>query len=130
MVKKANKSGDYRSFKIEGSSIGFEGGKFISSSPASAAKKAGRKLHKMIDTEAPFARYRGDKLIQVIIRETTLGSAQKLFAYDIYKVKLSTPTVRTLPNGSEYTIDFEYKIKALKEQDMPKTLRPLMQNAA
>lgn len=127
MVKKANKQGEYRSFKIEGSSIGYEGSKFISASPASAAKKAGRKLHKLIATDSEFAKYKGDKLIQVIIRETTLGSAQKLYAYDIYKVKLSTPTVRTLPDGSEYTIEFEYKVKSLLEQDMHKSLRPMMQ---
>jgi tryptophan synthase beta subunit len=124
MVKKANKPNEeYRSFSIEGSSIEFFGGKFISKTPGGAAKKAGRKLYSMIDKEPEFAKYKKDEMVQFIIRETTLGSAHKLFAYDAYKIRLDEPVVRKLPNGGEYTIEFVYKVRALKENELHEHLR-------
>jgi len=118
MVKKANKSGDYRSFKIEGSSIGYEGSAFVSASPGDSSRKAARKLYSLVDKDPEYARFRSDKLIQVILRETTQGSKNGIFAYDTYKVKLDKPVERKLPNGSTYVVEYAYKTKALKEQDV------------
>lgn len=129
MVKKANKSGEYRSFKIEGSSIGYEGSTFVSASPGDSARKAGRKLYNLVDKNSEYARFRNDKLIQVILRETTQGSKHGLFAYDTYKVKLDEPVERKLPNGSTYVVEYTYKAKALKEQDLSAGLKRKFQNA-
>lgn len=123
MVKKANKSGEYRSFKIEGSSIGYEGSAFVSATPGGAAKKAARKMYKLIQNDSSFSRYKSDKLVQIIIRETTLGSKNGLFAYDAYKEKLAQPVERKLPNGSMYVVEYVYKTKALGENDVSSSLR-------
>lgn len=119
MVKKSsNPDASYRSFKVEGSSIGFEGGKFISKTPTSAAKKVSRKLFDLIQKSPEFSKYKSDKDVQFIIRESTQGSSHKTYAYEGIKVKLSQPVVRVLPNGSEYTIEFEYKTHALKDKEI------------
>ena len=117
MVKKSsNPDVSYRSFKIEGSSIGFEGGKFISKTPTGAAKKVSRKLFDLVQKNHEYAKYKSDKDVQFIIRESTQGSSHKTYAYEGHKVVLSQPVVRVLPNGTEYTIEFEYKTFALKDK--------------
>ena len=123
MVKKANKSGEYRSFTVEGSSIGYEEGKFISKTPGGAAKKVARKLHRLIEDDRAFARYKNDKDVQFILRETTQGSAHKTLAYQAHKKKLAEPVVRKFPNGTEYTITHEYKALALKEHEVHPSLK-------
>jgi hypothetical protein len=123
MVKKANRSGDYRSFKIEGSSIGYEGSTFVSANPGDSARKAARKLHSLVEKDPEYSRFRSDKLIQVILRETTQGSKHGIYAYDTYKVKLADPVERKLPNGDTYLVEHTYKAKALKEQDVGANLK-------
>lgn len=124
MVKKAGKSGEYRSFTVEGSSIGFEDGKFVSKSPSAAAQKIGRKLFRLIAKEPGYARFKTDSVVQFIVRETTQGSSHKIFAYEGHKKKLSKPVERKLPNGETYIIEFEYKAKALHDNDVHDSLKP------
>lgn len=129
MVKKAGKSAEFfRSFTIEGSSIGFTGGVFVSKTPGSASKKATRKLFKVLHEDSEYARFRGDKKMQFILRESTQGSSHKTLAYDGYKNKLSPPVVRKLPGGKEYVIEFEYKTKALKEHQVHDSLKHHLKN--
>lgn len=126
MVKKVNpktkKVEDYRSFTVEGSSIGFEEGKFVSRNPGGAAKKVARKLHKLIETDSKYSRFNNNE-VQFILRETTVGSSHKTLAYQAHKNKLATPVVRTLPNGKEYTITHEYKALALREHEVHASLK-------
>jgi hypothetical protein len=141
MVKKSsNPNKEYRSFTIEGSSIGFEGGKFISLSPGSAASKAGTKLFRLVKKD-PEYKGKASDVIQFIIRETTQGSKSKTLAYDAKVVKLSPPVERIFPNpkydsskpedesNQKYTVSLvteKVKIKALKEHEVHSSLQERM----
>lgn len=125
MVKKAGESG-YRSFTIEGSTIGFSGAKLISRTPGGAAKKAGNKLLKLAEKDSDF---KNVNVLQFLIRETTQGSSNKTLAYDAKKVKLDTPIERKFPNKADpgkpkvYVITHEVKVKALKEHEVHDKLK-------
>jgi hypothetical protein len=127
MVKKHGQ--DYRSFTIEGSSIGFEGAKLISKSPSGAATKAANKLFRLLEKESKYARFKSDAVVQFIIRESTAGSAHKFLAYDARKVKLPTPITREFPNKADpsnpikYVITHKVKVKALKEHELHTALK-------
>jgi hypothetical protein len=119
----------YRSFTIEGSSIGFDGAKLISKSPSGAATKAANKLFRLIEKESKYSRFKSDSVVQFIIREQTVGSAKKFHAYDARKVKLDTPVTREFPNKKDpanpikYVITHKVKVKALKEHELHTALR-------
>jgi hypothetical protein len=130
MVKKNGKEG-YRSFTIEGSSISFEGGEFISKTPGGAASKVANKLYRLIYSKSEYARYRSDGVVQFIIREKTQGSAHKTFAYDAKRTKLPTPIKREIPNKKTgkptvYEITHKVKVKALKESEIRSGLKQKM----
>jgi hypothetical protein len=126
MVKKEGKSDFFRSFTVAGSSIGFEEGKYVSKTPGSAAKKIARKLHSLIEKDSKYARYKGEKTVQFIMRETTMGSDHKTFAYDAEKSKLAEPITRTFPNGKDYVITHAYKAKALFPHEVHSSLQHKM----
>ena len=127
MVKKNGE--DYRSFTIEGSSVGFEGAKLVSKTPGAAAQKAGNKLFNLVKKDAGFSRFKNVSVIQFIIREQTLGSIHKTFPYDARVVKLDVPITREFPNKKDpsnpivYKIDHKVKIKALKEHEVHSSLQ-------
>lgn len=128
MVKKAsNPSKEYRSFVLEGSSIGFEGAQFVSASPGGAASKAGNKLFRLIAKDSGYARFKRDEVVQFIIREITKGSSGKIYAYDARKEKLDTPVERKFPakNGETniVVITDKIKVKALKEHEVHSSLQ-------
>ena len=122
MVKKANRTGDFRSFTIEGSSINFSGSQLVSATPGGAAKKSTTILFNLIKNEPKFARYKSDDKVQFILRETTIGSKKKTYAYDGYKEILDPPLVRKVGN-SEWTQTFKTKAIALHEDDINETLK-------
>ena len=75
-------------------------GRYISKTPAAAAKKAGRQLIKRSGRKGKI----------VSIRETTAGSAKKVFTYKVKKVKIKSPVVIDRKNGDS-TI-YKYKLVA------------------
>ena len=125
MVKKQGKEG-YRSFTVEGSSIGFEKGTFVSMDPGGAARKIARRLHKLIEEDVSYARFKNDSDVQFIMRETTQGNPHKVFAYQAHKKKLDTPILRKFPNDRVSTITHIYKAMALKEHQVHPTLKSKM----
>ena len=86
-----------RSFTVLGSSINVGGGRYMSKSPAAAAKKAASKL---------FAK-KQPKQIKFDLRETTRGSDKKVYNYIAVREKLPKAVVRVI-NGVEITN--KYKI--------------------
>lgn len=121
MVKKANNPNvEYRSFIIQGSSLGFEGGHFVSKSPSAAAKKASRKLFALVEKDAEYKRYAGEEVIQFILRETTQGSAHKTYPYDARKTELKTPLELPIKDkdGNPLKVYFVYKAIPLKEHEV------------
>lgn len=78
------------------------GGRYISTTPAAAAKKA-------------FSQYcrahpKGQKVLIIHVRETTSGSSHKIFKYRVSKVKDDTTVIR---DGVEVHYKYKIKIKAL-----------------
>lgn len=78
------------------------GGRYISATPASAAKKA-------------FSQYcrahpKSSKVLEIHVRETTSGSNHKIFKYKVSKVKDDVTVVR---DNVEVHYKYKIKIKAL-----------------
>jgi Fe-S oxidoreductase len=79
-------------------------GRYISKDPVSAAKKAARQLIKRSSRSVA----RKGKVISV--RETTNGSAKKVYTYKVKKVKVKSPVVVERKDGTS-TI-YKYKMVA------------------
>lgn len=109
---------DKRSFKVSMSSFGVSGGRYISSTPSSAAKKAARILFRQSDTGSVPS---GGKPMNVSfeLRETTRGSKDTVFAYRAVREKRTTPT-NFIANGKPFSIKRTYNITvtAVTEQTM------------
>jgi hypothetical protein len=126
MVKKANNPDvEYRSFIIQGSSLGFEGGHFVSKSPSGAAKKASRKLFSLLEKDPEYKRFSHEEVIQFILRETTQKSAHKTYPYDARKEKLKTPIELPIKDkdGNPLKVYFVYKAIPLKEHEVLSSLQ-------
>lgn len=97
-----------RSFTIEavykgGSKIRFDGGRYISSTPAGAAKKAFSKACQHIGLKGQCA-------LEVHVRETTRGSHQKQFSYKLRRVVDPREVER---NGQIVVYRYQTKIKSV-----------------
>lgn len=94
--------GDKRSFTIDHAEVSVkEGGRFISTGPWNAAKKAIKQIYQEGAKK---------KEIRFTLRETTQGSAGKEYAYIGAKFKLETPKVLRL-GSSEITYNYEYEVR-------------------
>ena len=80
------------------------GGRFQSSSPASAAKKAGSSVCRLNNINSSIK-------FKIAIRETTQGSSHKIFAYNFLRVRNPITVMRS---GKPITYEFETKVKSLK----------------
>lgn len=85
------------------SSTGKEKGRYISKTPAGAAKKVGGRILKK----------RGQKSSTVRVRETTAGSKKKLYTYVVMQVKLDKKKV-VLRDGKKIVYEYKTVIKAKK----------------
>ena len=101
-----------RSFKVidvrkhGGCKTKFKEGRYMSSTPFGAAKKAFTKLCKVKKT-------RGKCTLLVTLQETTVGSAKKQFQYKLSRTKLPTPVVRFAGTDKEFTIKYSVDGKAV-----------------
>lgn len=97
-----------RSFTVESmhkacKSLGVHGGRYISSTPSGAARKAFSQYYR-------HHRISGRLSLQIQIRETTSGSSQKVFKYNVSKVNQERQVVR---NGETITYKYITKVKAI-----------------
>lgn len=103
-----------RTFKISGSDIGFEGGRYLSDSgPAKAAKKAGSMLFRMVENKSnkpdlrKYKKFHEHKVIKFILTESTQGSKKESKYYEATKIPLKTPKV---VERDGVTITYSFKI--------------------
>jgi hypothetical protein len=92
-----------RSFSVvnvNGKSVS-DGGRYMSSSPMGAAKKAGSRL---------LRKKGANNSVKVSVVETTRGSKNKEFSYNVKKVKVNDVVVR---GGVEIVYNFKTVAKAL-----------------
>jgi hypothetical protein len=98
-----------RSFTIEGiqktkgGRVNYTEGRFISETPAGAAKKAFSKAYHSINATGPLS-------LKIKIRETTQGSMHK--TYD-YRVTKKAEKVELERNGEMITYNFTTKVKSI-----------------
>ena len=105
MVKSSSGVEGLRSFTIVdvtkhgGCRTKFRGGLYKSRNPVGAARKAFTKFCK-------FKRIRGVCTLYVTVRETTKGSAKKVYTYKLNRHKLAKPLVRRPKGGKEFVIQY------------------------
>jgi hypothetical protein len=97
-----------RSFTVEalyksGSKLRTSGGRYISTTPAGAAKKAFSQYYRHHKKSGRFS-------LEVHIRETTSGSSHKIFKYRVTKVADHNEVER---NGETIVYKYSTKIRAL-----------------
>lgn len=100
-------SGD-RSFTVEtfyksGKKLRVSGGRYISSSPSSAARKAFSQYYRNHKKKGVFT-------LEVHLKETTSKSSHKIYKYKVSKVKEEKEIVR---DGKVITYSYKTKIKAI-----------------
>jgi hypothetical protein len=100
-----------RTFSIEGSSIGFRGGRYVGLTPVQAAKKAGKALFTRIDNNAHFRRYKKAKVVKFMLRETTKGSVHDEYFYQVKRVEKKEPVVAKI-NGVDVVYKHDYVTSA------------------
>jgi hypothetical protein len=102
-MNKQDRSFTVDAFYKSGSKLKTNGGRYISTTPASAAKKAFSQYYRNHKKAGRFS-------LEVHIRETTSGSAHKIFKYRVSKVSEYNEIQR-----AKETIVYSYttKIKAL-----------------
>ncbi len=98
-----------RTFTVQASDTGAQGGHYKSSAPRAAAQKAARVLFK--ESNKPV------KTTKFILRETTRGSAKKEYFYEAHLQVLDQPLVISR-NGVEIKITKKITVKAMTEKQM------------
>jgi hypothetical protein len=96
------KETDKRNFTVVGSSIGVEGGKYKSTGPMGAAKKAATQQFKKAKN--------GTAEVKLMIRDTTHDGDHKTFFYVAHRKKLDKPVERIVKfKGVETVIKNEWE---------------------
>jgi len=112
MVKKSDGREGYRSFTVVkvgkhgGCKTKGHGGRFVNKTPVGAAKKA---FSEFCRTK----RIRGVCTLIVTIKETTKGSAGKVYTYRLNRMKLKEPIIRLEGTKNEYVIEYQTKVKSV-----------------
>ena len=109
-----------RSFTVTASSIGATGGRYISTSPEAAAKKAGRQLFRKKEAKS-LLKKKAPK-ITFMITETTreAGGSRKSEPreYTVTRTEKNKPET-FVRGGVEITVNFDYKVVATSSSAPP-----------
>ena len=87
------------------------GGRYLSSTPSSAAKKAGQKI-------CQISNVKGLCSFILYLKETTQGSAKKIYKYRIKRVKCNKSVIR---DGVEINYHHQFIVKSIN--DYPDIIR-------
>ena len=110
MVKcSASSNEECRSFKILGSGIAFEGGRYVAKYVSTAAKRAGTKL---FQRAMKSSEYSNKKSIKFILGETTKGSKKITYAYEVMRMMLDKPKV-IVRDGVSIKYKYKYIVNRL-----------------
>lgn len=115
-----------RTFKISGSDIEFEGGKYVSDAgPKKAANKAGSMLFRIIENKSnkpeynKFKKFKNHKIVKFILTETTRGSSKSSRYYEASKIPLKEPKVVKI---GDVEITYNYRIIVKEDIGSPSSL--------
>lgn len=105
-----------RTFTIQGSDLGFEGGRYKGTSPAIAARRAAKQLFRMVDNKSKktewkkYHTFSSWKKLKFILREVSRGSEKSSHYYEATVVPLPEPKVINR-NGVEITVTKSIHVK-------------------
>lgn len=105
------KDEEIRYFMVEGSNIGFKGGRYKGKSYTAVAKKAANAIFRRLRNNPHFARHKNVKSVKFLVRETTQGSKHPAMYYEAFLVPREKPVTVTL-NGVEITYKHEVRVKS------------------
>jgi oxalate decarboxylase/phosphoglucose isomerase-like protein (cupin superfamily) len=109
-----------RKFTIQGSDLGFEGGRYKGTDPILAARKAAKQLFRMIENKKKnpewhkYEQFAKHKVLKFIIREVTRGSKKDTYFYEAVVIPLPEPKV-IKRDGVEITVTKMVKVKTCEE---------------
>lgn len=109
-----------RTFTIQGSDLGFEGGRYKGTSPVLAARKAAKQLFRMVENKGKkeewkkYHKFASFKKLKFLIREVSRTSEKTTFFYEASVVPLPEPKVITR-NGVEITVTKSIVVKTCTE---------------
>jgi hypothetical protein len=89
--------------KPNGARVNYKDGRFLSATPAGAARKAFSRAYRMMRGTGPMT-------LNVMVQETTRGSAGKTFGYKVMRVAEKKTVMR---DGVPVTYKFATKVKAM-----------------
>ena len=111
MVKSSSGRDGYRSFTVVdvtkhgGCKTKFRGGRYRNKTPDGAARKAFSEF-------CNRKRIRGRCALSVVVKETTQGSAGKIYSYKLQRVRLQEPIIRLEGTPNEFVIEYTVKCKS------------------
>jgi hypothetical protein len=100
------------SYTIEKSDINYSGGRYLSTNPYNAAKKAANQLFRKIKNEKKYNKFKSSKTLKFTLRETTSSSNKKEFTYKASQVKLDKP-IKVIIKGKEIIYKFRIDITSM-----------------
>ena len=112
MVKNASGKEGLRSFTIVniakhgGCKTKFHAGRYLSRTPAAAARKA-------FNAHCRTKRIRGVCTLVVTMKETTKDSKKKMYSYKLNRRKLKEPVIRLEGQPGEYVVEYNSSIKSV-----------------
>jgi hypothetical protein len=109
-----------RTFTIQGSDLGFEGGRYKGTSPFLAARKAAKQLFRMVENKKSkaawkkYSKFSSYKKLKFILREASRGSDKTTHYYEATVQPLPEPKV-IKRNGVEITVTKTIHVKTCTE---------------
>lgn len=110
-----------RFFTIQGSDLGFEGGRYKGGEPSQAARKAAKQLFRMVENKAgksewkKYAHFKSYKVLKFILREASRGSSKHTHYYEATVIPLPEPKV-IKRNGVEITVTKTIRVKTCEPE--------------
>jgi hypothetical protein len=109
-----------RTFTIQGSDLGFEGGRYKGTSPFLAARKAAKQLFRMVENKKKvskwnkYHKFASYKKLKFLLREVSRGSDKTTHYYEATVEPLPEPKV-IKRNGVEITVTKTIHVKTCTE---------------
>jgi hypothetical protein len=109
-----------RTFTIQGSDLGYEGGRYKGVSPQAAARKAAKQLFRMVENKKDdakwhkYEKYASHKKLKFILREASRGSDKNTYYYEAHVVALPEPKV-IVRNGVEIKVTKNIVVRTCTE---------------
>lgn len=113
-----------RSYKIDDSSFGWNGGRYIATMPMTAGKNAGRALMRRAQNDPSLSQFKSTRSVRIKLREITMvaGAKEKFFFYKVTKVPIPAGQRKAKTfKGVKFTPEFTYEVKSIDAADFKRS---------